>query len=200
MWNKIKKIYVWSQQVRPAYLYKYEYNFIGKTISQIANDWWQGTSWWTNTSDGIYRNSWNNPLYISLSWLGTALSNAKKVTMNVGAYVTKWTWARDLTCRVWDQWQTNLYFWLYFWWGSWDNIAIPWNSFTYTYNWATVFTLVYDLVNKTLNITSTDWTSKSPSSFSLTDSYIASIVNWSQILIKQNGTYDKMQSVYLKIE
>ena len=103
--TEAKEVYVWSTKVRPAW-WEYSYNFIGKTISQIANDWWQGTSWWTNTSDGIYRNSWSNPLSISPSWLGTALSNAKKVTMNIGAYITKWTWVRDLACRVTNQWQT----------------------------------------------------------------------------------------------
>ena len=191
-------------ELKNAYIggvYEYSYDFVGKTISQIANDWWQWTSWWTNTSDGIYRNSWGNPMYISLAWMHTALATATKVTMKIWVYVTKWTWTRDVACRVWDSWKANAYFWVYFGWQNTDNNFAGTSGWTtYSYTWATVFTLIYDLVNKTLSISSTDGNSITPNTYSLTDSYIASVVNGERIYIQQNWTYSKMKSVSLTIE
>jgi len=184
--------------------WKYSYDFIWKTISQISNDWWQGTSWWINTTDGLYRNAWNNPLYIQPSWMWNALSNANKITIRFWYYVTKWTWTRDILCTLSNtSWYIEPRFWLYCWWASGANMVInSWtqSTFTYSYTWSTIFTEVRDFANKTLTISSTDGNSITPSTFSLTDSMIAILKTYTYINILQNWTASKMQSISITIE
>lgn len=206
MWYKIKKIYIGTQQVRPA-TYEYSYDFMWKNMTQVANDGRQWTSWWNIDSNGLYRNAWNNPIYIQPSWMWTALSNATKLTIKIWYYVTKWTWTRDIWCSINStSWYSEPRFWLYCWWLSSANSAYhPWSSwpqyeFSYSYTWSTVFTEVWDFVNKTLTISSTDGNTITPNTFTLTDSMIATLKTHTYISIMQNWTYSKMQSIDIKIK
>ena len=79
MWNKIKKIYVGTQQVRPKDVFEYSYDFRNKTISQIISDWWT-TAQWTPTITSNWYSSSNSSRSRSNFTL-PSLSNAKKITL-----------------------------------------------------------------------------------------------------------------------
>lgn len=72
MWNKIQKIYVGTNQVRPpvpAYT-EYSYNLVTAwSVAQMQSDWWTfernsgvtPTSWWQFTTNWLHNtNTWSS--------------------------------------------------------------------------------------------------------------------------------------------
>jgi len=193
MWYKVKKIYQWTNQVRPSW-WEYSYDFRNKSATQFANDGWQWTSWWNVDGDGAYRNSWT-PLY---RLLPKSLTNATKITI-------------DWTAKTGSSGTSSLLFWL---WQTYSNIDTHlylqysssnevscWgtaNYFSRTYNGNSTGTLVYDLVNKTVNLSFANWT-PSPATFTMTDTEVASIKACTYLWIYQNWT-PRIASIKIAVE
>ena len=194
MWYKVKKIYVWDKQVRPAPLYEYSYDFKNKTTTILANDGWTNISWATINSSWITFSSWND-IRNEASWLWTAMSSAKKVTM-------KWSFIRNSTSNtLWftllklnttsqtGAYADNNWYAITCWWSTVQRITSAIPASTYT------FTLTYDFVNKEVKV-NFPWINTN--TYTLTDTQIANakICNLLRCPIQS----DILQSIYLLIE
>jgi hypothetical protein len=168
MWYKIKRILVWTQQVRPAHIYEYSYDFRGKSKSQLQTDWWTLTSTWNTYFDStywIYCTSNTNNVTRSL-W--TVFSNAKKIVFWLKWY---YSWVSSWNA-IWLSWRTYTNSTSTNRCGIW--IDKPYDSSAYFYYnlsgtlfaWPTIWTwwleysCEFDLVNKTVsyNVNWTTWT------------------------------------------
>lgn len=195
--SKVKRVYLGTTLVRP--LYKYSYSFMWKTITNLANDGWQATSWWTIDSYWLYRNSWT-PMYIQLPF---SASTASKITLTSTVRIKKWSGTLDCLVALADSSLGNET-WNYVWGlaNNWSSMIYAATSTTYThdYTWVTTWTYVINLDSKTVSISYSDGVSTSPSSASLTDAQVGSIRTCNYLKLMQNWTYDRIQSVWLVVE
>ena len=174
---KIKKIYVGSQQVRPWYLYKYEYDFRNKTTTQVTNDGWntyRDVRSWSVDSNWIHV-VWY-PWYMWKLIDNSYFQNAKKTTLksyfNIQTYaynifLQNISWS-TLTWYTGDQIDCRQSFRKIMIYGSWSNVT---TSIPY---WVYEDTVVFDLVNKTVKESMT-WFSDITAS--LSDTNISNIRN-----------------------
>ncbi len=96
MWNKIQRIYIGSQKVRPNH-YKYSYDFRGKTIAQVNSDLWTTfTSAYSIDANWLKATSWD-AVYFQLPW--SDYSTANKITMMVDGYIGS-SWINDVSFRA----------------------------------------------------------------------------------------------------
>lgn len=98
MWNKIQRIYVESNQVRPPSYYEYSYDFRNKSTTSLTNDWWSFPKW----TDGVAFDS--NGMYKSSSWWRCGIypidvNGATKITVQANRYniqtdvdMNAWIW------------------------------------------------------------------------------------------------------------
>lgn len=212
MWYKVKKIYQWSNQVRPAPLYKYEYDFRNKTISQLESDGWvflKDKSVASITSDWLF--AWNNndnTVIIKKDWLQSMIQSANKITIKFKWKTTFWQLSSRIMVTATSSSRTNPT-----WWyiqlassiGAWDSVYryIYWTSSYQTItkssydNIMFTQTCIIDFVNKTLSITDDIWFSKT---VSLTDTQISNIKNNSTCLMPAVWWYATMQSTSITME
>lgn len=81
MWNKIQRIYIGTQQVRPS-RWEYSYDFKGKSTSQINADGWSlipGNFRLQVNSNWI---SWSSSYDCRIAKTIPSLANAKKITIS----------------------------------------------------------------------------------------------------------------------
>lgn len=195
MWNKIQRILIWTQQVRP-HVQVYEYTFKWNTMTQVANDWWLGTSWWNIDSNWLYRNSWT-PLYITIPF---SLATAKKITL-YRSWIVVSSWTADMSFNISSgisprQHQTGVYC-------SYNSnnqiiLAGDQSSYTRSYSWETTFTYVVDLVNKSATLSFSNWT-WTPSSWAITDAEISETKTYTYITLWQNWT-PRIWSIKITVE
>lgn len=187
MWYKVKKIMLGTQQVRPAPLYKYEYDFRNKNATTLANDWWINVLWaasgLTYNSDWIH-NSWSpyENVLLKIEWISSVIANAKKITLNMVWKSSFWQVSlsfREVATSSSRTGTTWIYFqrWDYnnpcavYWWIYWTSAYQTVSASTYYNTWFWQ-TWVFDFVNKTLTITDTLWFSNV---VTLTDTQISNI-------------------------
>lgn len=184
MWNKIQRIYVWSQRVRPDY--EFSYDFRSKSVATLTADWWlrpKWSSWVSFNSSGMYAsqssNGYRQCLY-PVSFIG-----ANKITLT--AHIINSSSDRDFA--LWIEQTTSGDKPLLMWACSYTatNFRI-WNSSST----ATVFgsrgamstsgtftvTFTADLVAKTVSVSD----GLHSGTYSLTDQQVSDIVNnWQAI-------------------
>ena len=91
--------------------WKYTYDFINKTTTQLTNDGWINASWLTTGSNWVTSTNWV-ALWNEVNWLWTAMSNAKKVTMSFTTYSNNsWTGVAGflIVQDANNTWETGLY-------------------------------------------------------------------------------------------
>lgn len=172
MWNKIKRIFVGTNQVYPVY--RYSYDFRGKSISQITADGrsysaWATPSFWTYW---VYGSS-----AVRLSYdISSYIPNAKKIKLDFTTKTSNssWAWfriAKTVTSSVRDgltwPWYNNTS-------ETYMNIYDSSNSFSWITSWTYQFTSIIDLEAKTWRLSIT-W--KSDVSWTMTDSQVSDILN-----------------------
>ena len=94
MWYKVNKRLIWTQQVRPSYLYRLSTDFRWKTLAQLQAEWW---TWTTTFGSNIPSFSyWNNWFTCSWYWywwiyvkLPFKITNQNKIFMKFSWY---WRW------------------------------------------------------------------------------------------------------------
>lgn len=174
MGYKIKRILVGTQQVRPT-KYEYSYDFRGKTTTQLANDGWTNTSSLTTWANWVTASSWTK-IYNQLSWLGTAMANAKKLTMTMLMY-DAWSVTTGsvawVTLTTWTDAYTQTWFytdrdWAWAMCGSATEV-IDKSQQIYNTQWDYTLSAVFDFVNKTVSVV---FPSVYTGSASLTDAWI----------------------------
>lgn len=197
MWNKIQKIYVGSQQVRPKVTYKDSYTFVDKTVSQIQSDGWVQ---WQNTpsiNSYWYCSAWNNQStsYKTIQALWDAIANAKKITLSSEMYIYgSWWFATRLFNYPNRQYATGI---LMYWTGRqyqrwWTSTEVSW-SFNWTYTTKTVV----DLVNKTVTYSIT-WTTDV--TYNLSDTEVANIKTINTWEVSGSNTVAWVKSVSILVE
>lgn len=183
MWNKIQRIYVWTNQVRPTW--SYSYTFKWKTATQIWNEF-------DVLRGGIYTNSnW-------LTWVTNTECRIKKDIPSL-ANATKIIISGTIVWQNLSTTAAEIWIWKWTWWGTGEtSYQVFWSSYngmkTYLmYNntnnyWNSVGnataqtykpTLTIDLTNKTI-VWSVSWFSNS--TLSLTDAQVADIRTYEYIL------------------
>ena len=194
MWNKIQRMYVGSNQVRPTY-YEYNYDFRNKTSAQFTADGWTAYEWTANfNSDGIYGSSWTLRTKKTLPF---SLDKAKKITI-IENY--KWTWSSAWT-RAWIANVSDMTHWNWFYIQGTARGTDLNSTFNQTTNsassstWTFKETLVLDLVDKTYQA-SGHWSY----STTLTDAVISSIKNntWIYVML-YNSSYIRVQDVSILV-
>ena len=189
MWYKVNKRFVGTEKVRPN-KYEYSYDFRNKTLAWMQSDGWafDSTSWVTINSSWIAFNAYNAAYIVKPSGLTNALSNAKKVTMELYFYNAgnTRTTESDTQLTIATNWTRNITW--YF--GNCKIIAcrvygtnIKYDTYTIS-AWEYTSTVTIDFVNKTLRLV---YSSLVDQSFSLTDTQISNIkaqnslrIDWSE--------------------
>lgn len=179
MWYKVKRIMMWQnwveKQVRP-YKYEYSYDFRNKTTTQLANDWFLNVSWLTTGSSGITATNWT-AVQCQISWLATAMSKAKKLTLELKTYITNTSAITSWLLLVKDTNNSNN-IWFYY---DQTYFAITANSseiYKPSHTKSTgdkTITCVFDFVNKTYS-----WNyvwGNGAFSWTLTDAQISAVRN-----------------------
>lgn len=103
--TNIKKVYVWTNQVRPSEIWSFSYDFTTWSVADLQSKWWTVPSWSIINSNGYYNQSRNrNLITYSSAELTSALQNAKSMTMSLTWYSTgesqrvrgiKHTWGQE---------------------------------------------------------------------------------------------------------
>lgn len=197
MWNKISKIYVWSNLVRPS-SWEYTYDFRNKSATQFANDGWQWTSGWSSDSNWAWRNSWT-PMYIPLP--GT-LANAKKITLTLTLRTNKASWTQDVAMWIRRTVGTDNDTWAYSWGRNQDNSFgawRDWTEFNFSYSWNVTWTVECDLVNKVTTLSSTQG-SPSVNTVAISDNWVSIAREWQYLIVLQNWTTTRVGAVTIKVE
>jgi len=192
MWYKVNKIYVGTQQVRPAYLYKYEYDFRNKTTTNLTNDGWTYTKTPSIDANGVYYSSWACYLTHSL----VSFNNARKITIDAQFQVwltsmwSVWLWTSI------NNWENN---WFYS--DQTPSRQVKLNSATITdertsiQSWTRTIHIEYDLVNKTYLYT---WFIEQ--SWTLTDTQIANIKTNNALRIIVANPWERFQTIKVLVE
>ena len=178
MWNKIQRIYVGTNLVRPNY---WEYNFVGKTIAEIQSDWW---TWSLMQYYGIdqYWLYWSRASWI-LFPCPLDFSIAKKIIINTTGRIgssgdqnhnlgiavsATWTSSQEFQTTGFYTSYNSYWAFLLLWnkWTAFTSNTISWTNFAYTGE--------IDFVNKKISI---QYTTGSTKSFNqtLTDAQITTI-------------------------
>ncbi len=178
MWNKIQRIYIWNQKVRPKETWTYSVDFRTVSASDLTSAGWtiaSGVS--LSSSRGMYA-SWWSTNYYTPSGLWNAMQWAKKVTIEMlsnqtTSSATQWDYrltiqSTDSGGDIWFYWNYNMF-----------RVYIS-GSYTQYSKYATstsdyTVTQVYDLVNKTVSSESS-WIGFS-SSLTLTDADVT-VIRW----------------------
>ena len=80
MWYKVKRIYQWTNLVRPVW--KYSYDFRNKSTTNLTNDWWTLPTWAGCDSNGYYTPAADRIAKLTLpASAQTRLANASKVSL-----------------------------------------------------------------------------------------------------------------------
>lgn len=198
MWNKIQRIYVGSNLVRPNY--EFSYDFRNKTLAQIQADWW--TSYDKTPSfdaNGMYSSSTSSSNDVRVKRLiPWWLSTAKKITITLNY---KWN-----STVPWVNFWVNI---------NSDNSSATWTNLQGTYrgvvvdgttiysinnasdaSWTYSETLVLDLVNKTYTV-SWHWSYTR----SLTDAQITNLKAKTWLYVySYRSNYVRVQDVTIKVE
>jgi hypothetical protein len=203
MWYKVNKRLIWTQQVRP-YLYKYEYDFRGKTASQIQSDWWTLLTWSLNVNSNWI--TWSSSQDCRLAKTIPSLSNAKKIIISgtivwqnlsktwALIWVWKWTWwwtwhtSYQVYWSSYNGMKANLYY---------NNTDISWNSVGNATAQTYKPTLTINIENKTI-LWSVSWFSNS--TLSLTDAQVADIRAYEYILCYVSWNRSTISDVSIIIE
>lgn len=110
MGNKVKRIFVGTNQVYPVY--RYSYDFRGKTKAQAQSDWWTLGSWTSINANGIGGSQFTaNIVNIPFS-----VTDSNKIVLTWGLYDAN-TGDKSLWL-IWNSWtgsNTLMYLW-----SSWD--------------------------------------------------------------------------------
>ena len=92
MWYKVKKIYQWSNLVRPKWE-SWVYDFRGKSVSDFTNQWWSSWSMTTIDSNWITIASQWNDKYDSVLYCPIDISWANSIYIKWKFHWTSWSWA-----------------------------------------------------------------------------------------------------------
>lgn len=93
MWNKIQRIYIGTQKVRPLETYTYSYDFTTGNQSEFTSQWWSFPTGCSITSNGLSSTSSRSALDVTIyPWIYDALQTAKKVHVEM---TRQKTWSTD---------------------------------------------------------------------------------------------------------
>jgi len=112
MWNKIKRILVWTQQVRPP-ITSFTYDFANKSVSTLTNDWWE-------------RPDWSSGVSFSSAWMYKSGSGYKRAI-----YPMSFAWANEITItwHIYNSSDRDFAMWLEYYNGStWNTATIMWST------------------------------------------------------------------------
>ena len=191
MWNKIQRIYVGSNQVRPKY--EYSYDFRNKSTSQITADGWTYDNAPSFNSDGMYYYTWGSRNFNTLNY---NIISAKKIVLKANFKITWSSYA--LWCTMVKVSDATYNTGMYIDYSPAQQVYIAGSVVTqYTASkssWTYTETMEFDLENKTYT-----FSGFFASSWSLTDSQISLIknTNWLRIAVWLNMYFS---SVELTIE
>lgn len=192
MWYKVKKIYQWTNLVRPVW--KYSYDFRNKSTTILANDGWTFPDWTTNLG---FDSNWMYNSSTSRRWAVRSidLSNAKKITYtaNTIQVSTKNVWMRlasdntgSTSNSIWFAAIDSTIYWVLFW----DNTA----SANPTGN--IQGKIIADLENK--SVVMYDWSYSK--SFTLTDANVAKIRWLNYLLVCAFKSWNYIQDINITVE
>ena len=149
MWNKIQRIYIGENQVYPVY--RYSYDFRGKTTSQATADGRTLGSGVSIDANWLYASTWSN----TLKTITGKSTNAKKITLICGLYNAD---TSNIDYSIWQatSWTVNST-WIYL--GGQESTEVMtrrllWTNTTYSFSipsWAIEWTFILDLENLTWN-------------------------------------------------
>lgn len=197
--NELKNAYIGE-------VYEYSYDFRGKTISWIQNDWWNIFVWSNLATVNSYWigvtswNTWELFAKIDKSWI---LNNAKKLTIKmdstlVGSSACRLSYHSVATSSsrqgvTWNRYAYNSYS---------TSIYSTGYSDSYSLSWEAIMTTIVDLVGKTWTTTSSKWYTRS---WTLTDTEVSNIRNnttWFYINVSIASTSASwwIWSIYLLVE
>ena len=168
MWNKIQRIYVGSNQVRPKY--EYSYDFRNKSSTILTNDGWtivKGTPSFNN-----YGVRWAD---IRLTRDLPSLTNAKKIIFYCSGTVIS---GSNIACRVANSVTSSSSVWVsgvsLDTGGNRRQVRIYDTNTNYSglSTWTYTSSLVFDLANKTFTLT-TSWLTTQ--TWTITDTQISNI-------------------------
>lgn len=217
MWNKIQKIYIGSNQVRPpvpTYM-EYSYNLVTAwSVAQMQSDWWTferqsgvtPTSWWQFTTNWLHNtNTWSSNKFggVKNLWVINC-TNAKKITIQVEHYLVSGSWNGASTYRIYltgvsgsAGWSINSMNNSWYNGYAWANPSTTtWNRVnlsTGNYTWTTII----DLENKT-EVISLTW--KTDINLTLSDSDVEKIRNYTDFQIYYDNVGNYYKSIYIKVE
>ena len=191
-------IVVQTNSITPEFLklYEYSYNFVNSSIAQMTADW---RSWMSGASfsNKWISCSWRHTYKVIPTWLSSAMSNCKKLTivynMNKPQNSTQWDHWVQTTNQQYSSWiYCNSEYVSFSWW---------WTRFFESHNmsiptWDHTLTCIFDLINKTAYFTF-PWVKTS--TYSLSDSNIADIKTDNGVIISQS-TYSYIKDFLISVE
>lgn len=138
-------VYIWTDS--PPYTF--EYDFRGKTTTQLTNDGWTLWSWYTCDSGWLYvSNNWNAMCTHNIE----SIKNANKITLESTYKTSTWYW-HSLYCNNDSYTSTNFWIWC-------NQSSIRWNveagsiasvSASLSNVWVISVKLILDIKNWTWN-------------------------------------------------
>ena len=196
MWYKIKRIYQWTNLVRP-YRFEYSYDFSNGSTSKMQTDGWTWYSWASFNADWIYCTWWHE-YRVQPSGLSSIMSSANEIVFEI-TYKKNWTQNADYWCELCKDSSYDYNTWIY--WNfqvialfAWWTDLIGWTA-TIS-NWWHTIKAVFDLKNKVVNY---DFPWVKTQTYSMTDWEIANIRACNKIFVPQH-TYSYIKTISVKIK
>ena len=217
MGNKIQKIYVWSNLVRPPKPKEFYYHLVNDwgSVAQLQSDWWTfyresgtATNWWE---------FWTNWMRNTNSWSGQRIawivmdnpldcSNAKKLTIQSDVYINRgsWNWASNAWVasstaqsptiawwRINSTYNSGANGYSLYWWSWWADNMTALSTWNYTIK------TILDLENKTA---SQELTWMSSLSGTITDAWVTGIRTAPYLRILFDNTWVYYKDIKMTIE
>ena len=203
MWNKIQRIYIGEDLVRPTQ-YEYDYTFKWKTTTEIWNEWTLLVGWIYTNSDWVtwrYSPATDCRIKKDIPSLATAekiiisftdVVNSTDAYNAISVWLWAWTWWGTSSANMFLQWSGYSWIGVQFYNGTSYNGNNIWNATLWTYNPQ----LTIDLRHKTMTgVISWLWTS----TLTLTDSQVSEIRQMTYLFVYVSVNLSAVSDVSIKI-
>lgn len=198
MWNKIQRIYIWNQKIRPKEVWEYSYTFKWKTATEIWNDRTVKSGTIATTSNWVTGTS-SKDLTIRKSI--QSLANAKKIIFSYTVVVTNSRYSatgNGLVGSIWSatfsiQWPNFIWIFIRLNDGTIHNGDVVWTAGTWTYK----PTLTIDLENKSM-VWTLSWYNNS--TLTLTDSQVNIIKQFNELNVYISLNYSAVSDISISVE
>ena len=217
MWYKVKKRFIWTQQVRPAWFTK-SIDVRWKTLAQIQAEWWTLSNWrWSYTLDSNWITVYpqasasqssvtlyfdlpqdltaNSKITLSATWYCTAPSGTGYAwwVLSVWIFKTVWNWYYNNQMAACYSNGSSSQAWTT--WISIDSASIG-STLTRWVGWNINYTAVFDLKTKTAKFNIT-WPVTWTTSWTLTTAQVNTVLAYKKAcIVVEEFSENYMQRLY----